>query len=133
MIAAEKLTGLGRKGMPSWIERLRLSAQGVLSRRRRRRQADALLDELFFSRPEVLDQGRLKPHHRQRVSVLEVIPKERGRITRLVLGIVRHPKAHPLQPRGEDVLEILEYRPAEGRLEVLGSRNLTRRGTDSLA
>ena len=116
--------------MPRWIERLRLSVQGAMARRRQRREADALLDGLFSSRPEVLDQGRLKPHHRHRVSVLEVIPDEEGRISRLVLGIVRHPKAHPLQPRGEDVLEILEYRPAEGHLEVMGSRNLTRRGRD---
>jgi len=41
---------------------------------------------------------------------------------------VRHPKPHPLAPRGDEVLEALVYRPAEGTIEVAASRNLTRRG-----
>ena len=111
-----------------WLERIRQALRGAAVRRRRRREAESLLDELFDSRPGVLEQGRLKPHHRHRVSVLEWTEGADGRIAVLVLGIVRHPKAHPLQPRGEDVLEILEYEPEAGRLRNVGSRNITRRG-----
>jgi hypothetical protein len=45
----------------------------------------------------------------------------------LLFGIVRHPKTHPLAPRGEEVLELLEYRPREETLEVTGGANLSRR------
>jgi hypothetical protein len=99
---------------------------------RARRQAGwRALEELFGGKPGVLKQGRLKPHHLNRVHLLEVDLDERGEVSRLLFGIVRHPKAHPLAPRGEEVLELLEYRPREETLEVTGGANLTRRGTEA--
>jgi hypothetical protein len=93
-----------------------------------RRAAHRLLDELC-TQPDVLSQARLRAHHRHRLVILEIEP-ELAPIERLRLGIVRHPKSHPLQPRGEEVLEILDYRPGERTLEVVGSRNLTRAPVD---
>ena len=79
------------------------------------------------TRAELLPKARLKRHHRHRCSVLEVELSESGAVARLLFGIVRHPKAHPLAPRGDEVLELIEYRPAAGSLANVGSRNLTRR------
>jgi len=111
----------------AWLERWRTARRKAAAARRDRREAAALLDALFFQRPEVLAQGRLAPHHRARVNLLEIRRGADGAVIRILLGIVRHPKSHPLQTRGEEVLELLEYRPSEGRLEIVGSRNLTRR------
>ncbi len=88
---------------------------------------NACLDALF-ARPELLRQARLRPDHRHRVVVLEDELDEELRVLRLRLGIVRHPKSHPMQPRGEEVLEILDYDVPAGTIEVAGSRNLTRHG-----
>ena len=95
--------------------------------RERRRAGWQALEELFATKPQVLRQGRLKPHHANRVHLLETDLDRHGRVVRLLLGIVRHPKSHPLAPRGEEVLELLEYRPDEETLEVTGGANLTRR------
>lgn len=84
------------------------------------------LDELFFRRPEVLAGGRLKPHHRGRATILEIEEGKDGAVERILFGIVRHPKPHPLAPRGDDVLELIEYWPRENRLTVAGSKNLRR-------
>ncbi|MCE5245698.1 MAG: hypothetical protein ABFD84_04720 [Candidatus Polarisedimenticolia bacterium] len=86
------------------------------------------MDELFAERPELLAQARLAPRHRARLILLDVETDERGAVAAVLLGIVRHPKPHPLAPRGDEVLEALVYRPAEGTIEVAASRNLTRRG-----
>jgi hypothetical protein len=94
---------------------------------RRRERASRELDRLFDERPDVLREGRLRARHRRRLVILE-IEEDEGRISRLRVGIVRHPKAHPMQPRGEEVLEILDYHVEPPRIEVVGSRNLTRRG-----
>ncbi len=94
---------------------------------RRRRAAAAALDELFALRRDLLSRGRLRPDHRRRLNVLEVETDASGGITYILFGIVRHPKTHPLAPRGEDVLELLLYRPRESSLEVVGGGNLTRR------
>ena len=87
----------------------------------------ACLDDLFL-RQDLLRQGRLRPDHRRRVVVLEQELDAALTVLRLRLGIIRHPKAHPMQPRGEEVLEILDYDVASGTIEVAGSRNLTRKG-----
>jgi hypothetical protein len=99
--------------------------------RERRRAGWRALEELFASKPEVLGQGRLKPHHANRVHLLETDLDREGRVVRLLIGIVRHPKSHPLAPRGEEVLELLEYRPNEETLKVTGGANLTRRAQRS--
>lgn len=105
------------------VERMRRSRRDA----RLRRAAHRELDTLFSSRAELLPQARLSPRHRGRLVVLEADPVPGGEsIARLLLGIVRHPKSHPLAGRGEEVLELLEYRPAEGTLRNVGSRNLTR-------
>jgi len=96
------------------------------ARRRALAAARAALDELFTRRPELLAAGRLKPHHRGRATILEFECEADGDVRRVLFGIVRHPKAHPLAPRGDEVLELLEYHPLEGTLAVVGSRNLTR-------
>jgi hypothetical protein len=96
------------------------------ARRRALSAARAALDELFALRPELLAEGRLKPHHRGRATILEHKLDADGRVRRVLFGIVRHPKSHPLAPRGDEVLELLEYRPLDGTLAVVGSRNLTR-------
>ncbi len=97
--------------------------------RKRRRRAEILLDHLFAVPNDVLAQGRLRPKHRGRIHLLEIEDDDEGQISRLLLGIVRHPRTHPLAPRGEEVLELLEYRPDEGTLENVGGANLARRGT----
>lgn len=99
--------------------------------RRRRALGLEALDRLFLERSELLSQGRLKRHHRNRCNLLEIDLDENGAVERLLFGIIRHPKTHPLAPRGEEVLELLEYRPGEGTLQVAGSRNLTRARGDS--
>lgn len=86
------------------------------------------MDELFADRPELLAQARLAPRHRARLILLDVETGEGDAVAAILLGIVRHPKPHPLAPRGDEVLEALVYRPAEGTIEVAASRNLTRRG-----
>jgi hypothetical protein len=96
--------------------------------REQRRAGWRALEELFASKPEVLRQGRLERHHANRVHLLETELDRDGRVVRLLFGIVRHPKSHPMAPRGEEVLELLEYRPDEETLEVTGGANLTRRG-----
>ncbi|MDQ7008317.1 MAG: hypothetical protein Q9Q40_13940 [Acidobacteriota bacterium] len=102
--------------------------------RRRRRQArlhrcaHRELDRLFFERRQVLAAGRLEPRHRSRITLLEVEAGASGEVRRILFGIIRHPRPHPLAPRGDEVLEVLEYLPGRGRLSVAGSRNLTRRG-----
>ncbi len=97
-----------------WRERARLE-------RAARAEVDAL-----FADAGLLDQARLKPRHRHRINVLEIDAAPDGRVARLVLGIVRHPRAHPLATRGDEVVEILEYLPAERRVTVIGARNLSR-------
>lgn len=107
--------------LTAWWERTRAVRQ-------RRRAGWRELEALFTSKPKVLEQGRLRPHHAGRVNLLETELDDEGNVTRLLFGIVRHPKPHPLAPRGDEVLELLEYRPQEERLEVAGSSNLSRRG-----
>jgi hypothetical protein len=106
-----------------------LIARWRSSRRRRGalRAARRELDRLFFETPELLPAARLSPKHRGRVNILESDLDEHGSVTRILFGIVRHPKAHPLAPRGDEVLELIEYLPAENRLGNVGARNLTRR------
>lgn len=84
------------------------------------------LDVLFAARPELLARGRLKPHHRGRATILDIETAEGGEIRRILFGIVRHPRPHPLAPRGDEVLELIEYLPGEGDLRVAGSKNLSR-------
>ena len=99
---------------------------------RKRRQTDRAarhaLDILFSAPNPVLEAGRLRPHHRRRINLLDVESDSQNRPTLIVFGIIRHPKSHPLAPRGEEVLEVLEYRPREATLKVVGARNITRRG-----
>ncbi len=95
-----------------------------------RRAAHRALDALFTRHAELLPRARLRRHHRHRCTVLEVDRDAGGGVARILFGIVRHPKAHPLAPRGEEVLELIEYRPAEGSLQNVGARNLTRRPVD---
>lgn len=97
-----------------------------LAERRLRRRAREALDELFANRPDLLRQARLAPRHRHRLNVLEVEPDSGDGVRAVRFGIVRHPRPHPLAPRGDEVLEIVEYRPAEERLRVIAARNLTR-------
>ena len=92
----------------------------------RRRAAHAALDELFRDEADLLARGRLAPRHRGRVNILEIEADSSGAITAILFGIVRHPKTHPLAPRGEEVLELLLYRPGDRSLEVVGGKNLTR-------
>lgn len=82
---------------------------------------------MLFRDSERLAAVRLRPHHRSRATILEVEPGPGGRPVRIVFGIVRHPKSHPLAARGEDVLELIEYEPP-GAPRVLLGRNLDRRG-----
>jgi hypothetical protein len=98
--------------------------------RRRRAAAARALDRLFAS-SEAMRRARLAPRHRSRIVVLELDLAGDGsegpdRPERLRFGIVRHPKRHPLAPRGDEVLEIHDWWPDEGRIECVGSRNLTR-------
>ncbi len=103
---------------------------GALSRwrhqRRLRSQARREIDRLFAGPPSLLTQARLSRHHRHRIHLLECDARDEGEIERLLLGIIRHPRSHPLAPRGDEVLELIEYFPREGRLKNIGGANLTR-------
>lgn len=104
--------------LSKWLER----------RRQKRREAQAIeaaLDSLF-EKPELLDSARLSRRHRRRLAVLEVAWSDGGAPEEIVLGIIRHPKAHPLAQRGEEVLELLIFRPGDPSLEVARGVNLTR-------
>ena len=111
-----------------WWSRLREKRARRREERARRQAGWRVLEQLFREKPAVLAQGRLKPRHLNRVHLLEVDLDQHGVVTRLLFGIVRHPKAHPMAPRGEEVLELLDYRPAEETLEETGGANLTRGG-----
>ena len=111
------------KGLADWWKRRK-------DARRRRALGLEALDRLFLERSELLPQGRLKRRHRNRCNLLEIDLDDGGEVERLLFGIIRHPKTHPLAPRGDEVLELLEYRPREGTLQVAGSRNLTRARVD---
>lgn len=93
--------------------------------RERAREAERLVDAIFAD-AELMAQARLAPRHRARLQLLEIACDAEGAIESLLLGIVRHPKAHPLAPRGEEVVEILQYVPRERTLTNVGSRNVTR-------
>ena len=108
------------------VSRLRAALARRRASARRLRAARGELDRLFLD-PSLLAQGRLKPHHRHRATILEIEGPGDGPIERVLFGIVRHPRSHPLARRGDDVLELLEYRPAERTLRVVGATNLTRR------
>lgn len=131
------------RGPRGWFHRWRDHRLRRRERRRLHAEARRALDELFHSRPGVLQQGRLRPDQRGRCLILEVDPApggggdeglEHGGAARgnpaplaaVRFGIVRHPKSHRWAPRGEDVLEVLEYRPRPGTLRLVASRNLTR-------
>lgn len=110
--------------MLRWLETWKRWRQSA----RLRRCAQRRLDELFFVHRELLAAGRLEPHHRSRISILEIDPGPDGSVERILFGIIRHPRPHPLAPRGDEVLELLDYFPDQRRLSMAGSRNLTRRG-----
>lgn len=113
------------------LSRIRKWWQQRRAERERHAAGWRALEELFTHKPQVLSQGRLKRHHAARINLLEVDLGPDGSAERVLFGIVRHPKTHPLAPRGEEVLELLEYRPGEDSLEVVGGANLTRRKPDS--
>lgn len=94
--------------------------------RRRRRAAERTLDELFAD-PALLAEGRLAARHRRRINILQVETDDAGEVVEILFGIIRHPRAHPLASRGEEVLELLRHRPRERTLENVGGANLTRR------
>lgn len=101
-----------------WLRRRRAAA-------RLHRAGHAALDALFAD-PARLAAVRLRPHHRGRVTLLEVDPAPDGALpARLLFGIIRHPKAHPLAPRGEEVLELIEYEPPDGTPRYAGGKRLS--------
>ncbi len=107
-------------GLRAWWGRRRAA-------RRRDRAARVELDRLFAD-PRRLAAARLAPRHRHRVSLLEVDAAEDGTLVRILFGIVRHPKPHPLAPRGDEVLELIEFVPPDGVPRNVGGRNITRLG-----
>lgn len=116
-----------RQWLMTWA-RLVSRLQDWQQRRRVHRAARHALDVLFSAPNPLLEAGRLRPHHRGRINLLDVESDSQDRPTLIVFGIIRHPKSHPLAPRGEEVLEVLEYRPLVPALTVVGARNITRRG-----
>ena len=65
------------------------------------RAARRALDLLFTDKARLLPQARLEPKHRGRAVVLEIEVDDDLEASRVLFGIVRHPKSHPMQPRGE--------------------------------
>ena len=93
-------------------------------KRRLRREATRLVDEAFAS-PDVLRGTSLRGRHAARW-VLIGWEEENGRIARVDLGIVRHPRPYPFSPQSHKVLETWTYRVPERRFERQAGRNLTR-------
>jgi len=93
-------------------------------RRRLRREAIRLVDEAFAS-PDVLRGTSLRGRHAARW-VLIGWDEEEGRVARVDIGIVRHPRPYPFSTQAHKVLETWTYHVAESRFERQAGRNLTR-------
>ena len=94
--------------------------------RRRRRDAERVLDELF-ARPERLAGTSLRPDHRSRVQLLDLSHAP----ARIGFGIVRHPRPYAFSRQFHEVVELWIWHADEQRLERVKGINLTRRrGSD---
>jgi len=93
-------------------------------RRRLRREAMRQVDEAFAS-PDVLRGTSLRRRHAARW-VLIGWEEDGGRIARVELGIVRHPRPYPFSPQAHQVLETWTYHVSERKFERQAGRNITR-------
>ena len=93
-------------------------------RRRLRREAMRLVDDAFAS-PDVLRGTSLRGRHGARW-VLLGWEEEAGRVARVDLGIVRHPRPYPFSPQSHKVLETWTYHVAERMFDRKAGRNITR-------
>jgi hypothetical protein len=92
-----------------------------------RRRARREVDRLFAPPAPLLEGTSLRPSHRGRTQVLDVLEDPRA----IVFGIVRHPRPHAFSPQSHQVLEVWIYWEHERRLERHRGVNLTRaRGED---
>lgn len=114
----------GRMGFTAWWRQFR-------AKRRRRREARRLLAALF-DRPDIRVVSSLRPDHRSR-AVLLGYEGEGGDVTRLRFGIVRHPRPMPLRGVHHEVIEVYRYDVRTGKVEVVSSHNVTRRGAPGRA
>ena len=93
--------------------------------RRRWREARSRLDGLFREQPELLKGTSLRPKHRGRTQILQVED------SRIVFGILRHPRPYAFSRQFHEVVEIWCFDSAEQRRERLEGHNVTReRGGD---
>jgi hypothetical protein len=94
--------------------------------RRKRREADRALDELF-RRPDLLAGTSLRSDHRGRVQLLDLSKAP----ARIGFGIVRHPRPYAFSRQFHEVVELWVWHADEQRLERAKGINLTRaRGSD---
>ena len=94
--------------------------------RRRRRDADRALDDVF-ARPDLLAGTSLRPDHRGRVQLLDLSQAP----ARIGFGIVRHPRPYAFSRQFHEVVELYVWHADERRLERVKGINLTRtRGSD---
>lgn len=95
-----------------------------MRRWRLRREAARRVAEAFAS-PEALRGTSLRRQHAARW-VLLGWEEEAGRIVRVEIGIIRHPRPYPFSPQSHKVLETYTYHVGERRMERMAGRNLTR-------
>jgi hypothetical protein len=94
--------------------------------RRRRRESERALDELF-ARPDLLAGTSLRRDHRSRVQLLDLSRAP----ARIGFGIVRHPRPYAFSRQFHEVVELWIWHRDEQRLERTKGINLTRRrGSD---
>ena len=93
-------------------------------RRRLRREAIRRVDEAFAC-PDVLRGTSLRRRHAARW-ILIGWDEEGGAVTRVDVGIIRHPRPYPFSPQAHKVLETWTYRVSERKFERRAGRNLSR-------
>jgi len=90
--------------------------------RKLRKRAQRELDRLFVERRDLLRKTSLRPEHRGRTQVLDVLDEP----LRVFFGIVRHPRPYAFSSQHHEVLEMWCWHAEEDRLERLKGKNLTR-------
>ncbi len=91
------------------------------------RKAGRCLSDLF-DRADLREISSLRPDQRSRATLLGY-EADGGEIKTIRFGLIRHPQAAGVKGVFNEVIEIYLYTPNQGTVEVIHSRNITKKGT----